>query len=516
MPEQPLIIKRPPAAKPAQFPNKPDFLSPIEHFFGVATGLAEQQPRDTSDAIAATAGLLPIGALMNKLGKAGSVLGKRLMSPKPTPKALTLEAAQNFKPTGPVNFNKAELPAEFQASGLEQSLYNNLRKKRQEMRKPPVTEIPVGSQGGEVVDPIRAAREKNKGKELAAVRGSAIEEPPASFDDYMKQDADNLHENAGGRGSNAGQFSREGESYLEQIPGQQTFGDLGVTKNNANEMEIGRDFMQDYNDFQKHDNDVLDLLNNVFTRHDRQVLQPRRGPTETMEAFRMKNAEQTDIPFGPGAPLFSADASIPPYKANEAIQGFNDAFNHVKDVDMLPQMMEPSDLAPRVHIRPDDGGIYSTRTKNLEMGIAGPTPIAAHELRHASDNFRTPRIFDDYPMLFGRNTTDTMPPEYWRHPSEVRARATGAIGDLLDERRKTGQQILPPDFLEEYGRKLATIEGNVNGDTKVMRDEAMKSYNPFQFLGINQPRQRAFDFDAAAADGLWDNLMQRIRNMGRK
>jgi hypothetical protein len=70
MPQQleQLMLRRPPALtgdvpeQPQGDPN--DFLNQMGHKLGVATGLSEQKGGDAGDAIAAMAGLFPMGRLM--------------------------------------------------------------------------------------------------------------------------------------------------------------------------------------------------------------------------------------------------------------------------------------------------------------------------------------------------------------------------------------------------------------------------------------------------------------------
>lgn len=468
-------IKTVTSAKAPGAPGIPDWLVDL-----VVPPDAQIDPTDAMN---------PMGSVMSKglgpLGKLGMTLLKRFRG-GPT----TLGRLSDAKPLpikGPTDSRITGLPpapptAPVTTVGTggvkasEDQLFDTLRDRMERRR---VRDIKNPPQPKPRQEPL---------KPYDRLRGSAISKEPTSFDGLLVEDVDNMHDNIGGKGSQAGHSLREGETWKDRIPGQQTFS--GLDEYGDPTSEAGLEFMRDFNDLQWRDNQVTGYMDNLFNRNAKQRIQ-YSIPEFNRGAYEMEHAKQGNLMFGPGAPLFTASSEVPPYKANEALGTFNRAFKHLRDSNIVPPGVEPSDLVKRVEFTPGEGGLYSSNSKSFTAGVEDPTTIG-HELRHAADDFTNPRMFDDYPVLNGVRTVDEMPPRYWIHPTEVNARATGNISDLLDESAKTGQQTLPGDFLEQFGGKLSQMEGDLNADRRLLKDNIRQ--NAANDIGVGKrPPTQVYD-----------------------
>lgn len=519
MPQKPLI-QAPPKASGQLRPgekNRPlgkDYLADaIDLILG---GIGVNDALDPEDVSTATS----LGALSTAgLGGAGMALLRRLRgvgraatTAKP---ALTLDDAARFAAnrekvlgkTPDVPFIKAELPAQFQGTLEEREAYNALRRNRENMRKLPEdqrTQFRIDSKP--FVDPIRAAREKNAAaglpsklappkEDLDAIlsdltveqRGTSLDNLPLSMLDNERaaiRSADSV-----GNPPYISRLFRNADPEPTNFD-QLTFGKVGNYDSHEEAIlrKRGEDFMEAMNRLQLQDTAKTDVINNVFRKFSERVNSNKR-PNPSPLSY----ARQQEMSFG-DFPLVSYDPNtVSLDQAQKASKQLNKTHDLLRSIEVPGQVPnDVSDLVQRVHLTGGSGGSYNLGTKKLVTGLneaAGGAPnTIAHEMRHAVDKAIRPDVFKNYPDLsfsaFG------IPAGYWSHPSEIRARATGGLGQLLDSSQAQGQLTLPLDFLEQFGQKQQTLFGNIAEDLEDLSRRSKPSYN------FNpDPTQLKFDFN---------------------
>lgn len=505
MPQKPLI-KAPPKASGQLRPgekNRPlgkDYLADaIDLILG---GIGVNDALDPEDVSTATS----LGALSTAgLGGAGMALLKRLGGLRRTApaarEALTLDNAAKFaanrqKVLGnapSVTFKKAELPAEFQASGTEQDAYNTVRRNRQEMRKPKPSNhgdsMLARRTEGVVDDPIRTAREANAaagkpskltqrrddGERHADVgspiktipisapqipvtsiptirpselRGTALTDVPANMSTHARAnlldfDPDNL--------PIYDTIRQRAHGEEAHIPHQLYFGEDWRD-------EGGREFLAQFNKLNKVDKARMAHVDDAFD------LDSRMRHGRAAESHNPR--KQRLLPLS-GNPLVSFDPNVFNTQEVEGLmQGLGRLHGNMKAAD--PAVPDLGDAVSNIYFRKEQGGAQIGGRGSVPSAIEAGTPgtytnstgnILGHEFRHAVDIKQQPKMFDDYPFdsLFGGS-------DYIKHPTEVRARATGNVHDFMEKSRETGQLTFPIDYLEEMDNPWQQLFGELSGD----------------------------------------------------
>lgn len=198
-----------------------------------------------------------------------------------------------------------------------------------------------------------------------------------------------------------------------------------------------------------------------------------------------ENAPYSPLPDTPvipslplGTPLLSHDPDVPGRVAEKAGKYVRKLAARYRD----EGGREAYDALRNIHVEPGPGGYINNYNKELTVQLypdeikrgTFSKDVVAHEFQHAMDYAKRPEMFDDYPAA-----ADAAP-EYWSHPTEVRARAMEAVEGLDRNSRKQKQAMLPRSFMRTTAQGLEQLYGDQMADLiRLEKRQSLTSPYPF-------------------------------------